>query len=163
MRGNWKASAEAFEQCTRVRSDWTDALVNLGVAYWQQGDRDTATQAFEMATIADGKNREALRALAYLGLETNDLKRAEDAALKLGQLGESIPELLYQIALLRQKSGEHEQASKIYRQALNQKQKFPEALVNLGHALRAIGEEQEARKVWRQAVEIEPQLAEKIR
>ncbi|MBI4908647.1 MAG: tetratricopeptide repeat protein [Acidobacteria bacterium] len=159
-RGNWKASAEAFEQCTSLRGDWTDALVNLGVAYWSQGDRDTASNAFEMALQNDPRNVEVLRALSHLYVEMNDLAKAEETEAKLSGLGESTAEILYHVGLARQKSGEHEHASRCYRQALYQKPKFSEALINLGHALRAMGDEQEARKVWRQAVEHQPELAD---
>jgi tetratricopeptide (TPR) repeat protein len=68
--------------------------------------------------------------------------------------------LLYNLALLRQKSGQHAEATDLYRRALTQNPKFTEALINLGHALKSLGEEEQARDCWRQAVEANPQLAE---
>ncbi|MBL8232286.1 MAG: tetratricopeptide repeat protein [Bryobacterales bacterium] len=160
LRGSWKGSAEAFEECTRIRGDWADAFVNLGVSYWQLGDRETAAQAFEMANAAEPGSTEILRAIAGLSLEMHELAKAEEIERKLADAGESTADLLYNIGLLRQKDGDHQEAARFYRQALAQKPKFSEALINLGHALRAVGEEQEARRCWRQAVEYDPQLAD---
>ncbi len=76
------------------------------------------------------------------------------------EAGERSPELFYNTGLLLQKSGQLDDAVRLYNEALAEKPDFPEALLNLGHALKAQGHEDEARKYWRQALEARPQLAQ---
>jgi tetratricopeptide (TPR) repeat protein len=61
--------------------------------------------------------------------------------------------------LLLQKSEEHNEAARFYREALDASPEFPEALLNLGIALKALGEEEEARSHWRRALKAKPELA----
>ena len=62
--------------------------------------------------------------------------------------------------MLLQKTGQIEDAIKLYRQAVEQRPNFAEALLNLGHALKAKGEIDEARSCWKQALEFKPDLAQ---
>jgi len=58
-----------------------------------------------------------------------------------------------------QKSGQVEDAVRLYQEALSDRPNFPEALLNLGHALKSQGKPDEAREFWRQALEQKPELA----
>jgi protein O-GlcNAc transferase len=78
---------------------------------------------------------------------------------KLIENGERAPEFLYNAALLHQKSGQQEQAVKLYREALVASPDFPEALLNLGIALEALGQKEEARASWQKALVLKPELA----
>jgi protein O-GlcNAc transferase len=129
------------------------------LAYWKKGDAAAARKAFEKALASDPKSIDALRGLAALAMERQDLEQAFDMQSKLIQLGQRSPELFYNTGLLLQKSGLLEDAVKHYRQALNEKPNIAEALLNLGHALKALGQEDEARTCWRKALESDPDLA----
>ena len=61
--------------------------------------------------------------------------------------------------MLLQRSGQIEDAIRLYHEALAERPNFAEALLNLGHALKAKGEVDEARNYWRQALEQKPELA----
>ena len=73
--------------------------------------------------------------------------------------GERNPELFYNTGLLLQKSGQLDDAVKLYREALAEKPEFPEALLNLGHALRSQGNQDEAKNCWKKALAQKPELA----
>ena len=74
-------------------------------------------------------------------------------------VGERSPEVFYNTGLLLQKSGQLEDAIRLYQEALNEKPQFAEALLNLGHALKAQGRNEEAKSFWRQAINVKPELA----
>jgi tetratricopeptide (TPR) repeat protein len=104
---------------------------------------------------------DALRTLAALSVDMEDYILALDIESKLEELGETLPELSYNIGILLERSNLHEDAARSYRRATKEKPGFAEALLNLGHALRALGQEEEAQTCWQQALEAKPELAEK--
>ena len=75
------------------------------------------------------------------------------------EAGERTPELFYNTGLLLQKSGQVEDAVRLYQEALAERPQFAEALLNLGHAMKAQGNLDGARNYWRQALEQKPELA----
>jgi len=84
---------------------------------------------------------------------------ARAGAIAVDEAGERTPELFYNTGLLLQKSGQVEDAVRLYQEALSDRPNFPEALLNLGHALKSQGKPDEAREFWRQALEQKPELA----
>ncbi len=159
QRLNYNGAVTAFEECVRRRPDWADAHLNLGIAFWKLGDKDKSRLSFELALGANPKSLDALRALAAMAVEREDLERAFDLHTRLIEMGEKSPELLYNTGLLLQKSGMFEDAVKYYQQALGERPNIAEALLNMGHALKSLGRESEARNCWKQALEVNPDLA----
>ena len=102
---------------------------------------------------------EALRGLAAMAVEREQMDQALDLQAKLIEFGERTPELFYNTGLLLQKAGNLDDAIKLYQEALTERPGFAEALLNMGHALNAKGETSEARSYWRQALEQKPELA----
>ena len=92
-------------------------------------------------------------------MEREDLDKALDLQAKLIEVGERTPELFYNTGLLLQKSGQVEDAIRLYQEALTERPTFAEALLNLGHAMKAQGNLDDARNCWRQALEQKPELA----
>ena len=82
---------------------------------------------------------DAMRGLAAMAVEREDLPKALDLQAKLIESGERTPELFYNTGLLLQKSGQLDDAIKLYQEALTERPNFAEALLNLGHALKAKG------------------------
>ena len=97
--------------------------------------------------------------LAALAVEREEYDRALDLQARLINLGEKTPELFYNTGLLLQKTGQLEDAIRLYREAIAQRPNFAEALLNLGHALKSKGEQDEARSCWKQALDFKPELA----
>ncbi|MCX6621476.1 MAG: tetratricopeptide repeat protein [Acidobacteria bacterium] len=74
-------------------------------------------------------------------------------------MGERGPELFYNTGLLLQKSGQVDDAIKLYREAVAERPGFAEALLNLGHALKERGQQDEANQCWKEALASKPELA----
>lgn len=135
--------------------------MNLGIAQRRSGDLEAAKTSFTHAASRHPVSREAWRAVATVAIDQGDYVQALEAEAKLEDLGESIPELNYNIGVLLQQSNLQEDAARSYRRAMQEKPDFAEALLNLGHALEALGQTEEARGCWQHALEVKPELAEK--
>jgi tetratricopeptide (TPR) repeat protein len=159
LRGDYAGSIEPFRTCVSKRSDWLDALINLGLAQWRTGQLEAAKATLVQAVARHPKSTDALRTLAAVIIDMGDYILALDIDKQLGELGQTMPELSYNIGILLQRSNLHEEAARSYRRATDEKPAFAEALLNLGHALKALGQDQEARTCWRKAVEAKPELA----
>jgi tetratricopeptide (TPR) repeat protein len=159
VRSHFPGAVEAFEKCLERRSPWPQAQINLGLAYWRIGDHEAAGKAFEAAIEADAESVDAIRGLAALAIENQDYAKALDFQARLIDRGERSPELFYNTGLLLQKTGQTEDAIKLYREAVADKPDFSEALLNLGHALKEQGHPDEARVYWSQALAANPALA----
>jgi tetratricopeptide (TPR) repeat protein len=160
LRGDFAASAEAFETCVKKRSDWPEAYLNAGIAYARLGNSDAARRCFQEALMLRPGSADAMRSLAALALDCQDYEEAYDLHRRLIQVGEHGPELYYNAGLLCQKLGRPEEAAMFYQQALGEDPQHLEALLNLGHVLMASGKTQEARSCWRRAILEKPELAE---
>jgi tetratricopeptide (TPR) repeat protein len=103
---------------------------------------------------------DALRGLAALAVDGQNFERALDYQARLIDKGERSPELFYNTGLLLHKSGQLDDAERLYKEALQERPTFPEALLNLGHVLKSQGKQDEARDCWKQALEQKPELAQ---
>jgi tetratricopeptide (TPR) repeat protein len=160
LRGDFAASAEAFEACLEQRQDWPEAYLNAGVAYARSGNSGAARRCFGRALMLRPDSSNALRGLAALALDGQDFVEAYDLHQRLIHLGEHGPELYYNAGLLCQKLGRTDEAANLYQQALAEDPQRLEALLNLGHVLMGLGQAEEARSCWRRAIRVKPELAE---
>ncbi len=160
QRSYFPGAVECFEKCLARRKPWPEAEINLGLAFWRSGDHDAAGTAFEAALQSDPESIEAMRGLAAISVERNDLTRALELQAGLIDRGERSPELFYNTGLLLQKTGNLDDAIRLYKEAVADKPDFPEALLNLGHALKEKGNPDEARIYWSQALAANPRLAQ---
>jgi tetratricopeptide (TPR) repeat protein len=134
--------------------------MNLAISCWNIGDHDGAVKAFEAVLALTPDSLDALRGLAALAVEREKYDQALDYQGRLIEKGERSPELFYNTGLLLQKSGQLDDAARLYKEALEDRPAFPEALLNLGHVLKSQGRQEEARDCWKQAVEQKPELAQ---
>jgi tetratricopeptide (TPR) repeat protein len=134
--------------------------VNLGLACWNVGELDRATEAFRMVLDQDPSPVDALRGLAAISVERENYDDALDYQAKLIEAGERSPELFYNTGLLLQKAGQVDDAIRLYKEALEEKPEFAEALLNLGHAMKEKGQPDEARGYWKKALEVKPELGD---
>jgi tetratricopeptide (TPR) repeat protein len=109
------------------------------------GDPENAAKAFEAVLASNADSVDALRGLAALSVERDNFDQALDYQARLIEKGERSPELFYNTGLLLQKSGQLDDAVRLYKEALQERPEFPEALLNLGHVLKSQGRQDEAR------------------
>ncbi len=160
QREDFRGAAEAFEGCLKYRPQWPEAYTNLALAYSGLGERGHAERIYEKMLEADAKCLDALRGLAALAIQASDFQVALDFHVRLVDLGERSPEVLYNAGLMYEKVGQLDKAMKLYRDALAQQPDMPEALLNLGRILESNGKSDEARACWSKALEAEPALAQ---
>jgi tetratricopeptide (TPR) repeat protein len=108
----------------------------------------------------DPKSIDALRGLAALAIQSSDFDSALEFHVRLIDLGERSPEVLYNAGLMYEKAGQLDKAVRLYRDALVQQPDMPEALLNMGRILETTGKGEEARACWAKALEAEPALAQ---
>lgn len=142
--GDFEGAEEAFEQALRLRPEWTDARMNLGLALWKLGQAEQAAKLFERVLAQEPESADVVRALAALAMERRDFGRALELQNRLGELGEPIWGLSYNLGLLHQSNGEAETAARFYRKALREKPDFAEALVSLNQTLEGLKQEARA-------------------
>ena len=143
--------------------DFAGGLVvhlNAGIAYARGGNATAARKSFQDALMLRPDSSDAVRGLAAIALELEDLDEAYQQHRRLIELGEHAPELFYNAGLICQKRGQTEDAVTFYQQALNEDPQFAEALLNLGHALMSLGQPDDARSFWRRAIREKPELAQ---
>ncbi len=103
--------------------------MNLGLAQWKLGDQDGARRAFQAVLETEPNSIDALRGLAAMAIEREELDQALDLQAKLIENGERTPELFYNTGLLLQKAGNVDDAIKLYQEALAERPNFAEALL----------------------------------
>jgi tetratricopeptide (TPR) repeat protein len=123
-------------------------------------DHESASKAFQAVLATNPESLDALRGLAALAVENSNFDQALEHQARLIEKGERSPELFYNTGLLLQKAGQLNDAEKLYREALQERDQFPEALLNLGHVLKGLGQQDQARDCWKKALEQKPDLAE---
>src|SRR5262249_1444028 len=95
LRGDYAARAEAFQACLAKRQDWAEAYLNAGIAYVRSGQPEAARKSFQEVLMLRPDSSDAVRGLAALALEQQDLAEAYDLHRRLIELGEHSPELYY--------------------------------------------------------------------
>jgi tetratricopeptide (TPR) repeat protein len=142
---DFKGARECFQRVMTAHPEWVEAQLNYGLCCWKLGDPEAAIAALGKVLAREPGAIDALRALAAIHLERHDYREALDLQARLGDLGQPIWALSYNLGLLHQHAGENEAAAHCYQKALQENPGFTEALVNLGQALKGLGREEEAR------------------
>ena len=159
QQGNFAGAADAFERCLLEQADWSAAWLNLSLAQWRSGDRESAKGTLEKALSRNSSFVQALRLRAALAVEDGDWAGAAVIEARLTKLGENTAELIYNIGVLQQKDGLIDEAAVSYQSALKQNAGFADAQLNLGHVLHVLGQTADAQFAWKAAVEANPELA----
>ena len=159
-REDFRSAAESFRNCLRKRASWTEAEVNLGLAYWKLGQHAQCREVLEKLVAREPDCKEAVRGLAANSLDEEDMEGALKWHHRLQQLGDSSPEVLHNTGLLLHRAGQLEAAIESYQAAVIAKPDFAEAMLNLGHVLQSAGREMEARESWSKALELRPEFAQ---
>jgi protein O-GlcNAc transferase len=156
QRGNFVGAVEAFETCLIEQPNWRAAVLNLSLAQWRCGDRTLATATLEGALA---QNPDTLRLRANLAIDGGEWKTTQDVEAQLSAAGENTSEIAYNIGVLQQRAGLHQQAVPTYKHALEQNPNFAEAWLNLGHAFKTLGQDGDAQSAWLAALAAKPELA----
>jgi len=158
-RSDFPGAIEALEQIATKPRARSEAQVNLAIAYWRSGQCNAAKTLLQKALEDRPDAVEFQRILAVVAVSEGNLDEAVKWEAMLAQLGESMPELSYNVGVLLQDAARYDDAARALERAVQGKPRFGEALLNLGHALKGLGQEERAKECWREAVEAMPELA----
>jgi tetratricopeptide (TPR) repeat protein len=159
QRGDYAGCVECLRACLERRPAWSAAELNLALAYWKLGRHSQSQEVLLELLRREPGNLEAVRGMSANALEQKDTANALRWHLCLQELGERSPEVLQNIAILYQQTGDLGGAIRGYQEVLAAKPDFAEALLNLGHAQQASGDLASARDSWVRALELKPELA----
>ncbi len=158
-RGAAEQAAQSFEKATALQPDWTEAEINLALAYQATGKTQQSEELLEGILKREPNHTGALRALATLALNHSDAGRALALHEKLIELGDANEDVYFNCGVLAQGLHRPEDAIKFYREAISRRKNFAEAMLNLGHVLNTMGQTAEARNYWVPALELKPEFA----
>ena len=158
-RGAAAEAAASFESALQLHPNWTEAEINLALAYQATGELDRAQTLLEAVRGREPNHAGALRALATLALNQSKSEQALELHKQLIGLGEANEDVYFNCGVLAQTLNRPEDAIKYYREALNLRKNFAEALLNLGHVLSTLGQTAEAKNYWVPALELKPEFA----
>jgi tetratricopeptide (TPR) repeat protein len=158
-RGAAEDTIASFETALQLRPAWTEAEINLALAYQATGQMDRAQSLLEGVRTREPKHAGALRALATLALNQSKPQQALDLHKQLIDLGEANEDVYFNCGVLAQGLNRPDDAIKYYREALALRKNFAEALLNLGHVLSTQGQTAEAKNYWVPALELKPEFA----
>jgi tetratricopeptide (TPR) repeat protein len=158
-RGAASDATASFESALQLHPNWTEAEINLALAYQATGRLDRAQSLLETVRTREPNHAGALRALATLALSQSKPEQALDLHKQLIALGEANEDVYFNCGVLAQTLNRPEDAIKFYREALALRKNFAEALLNLGHVLSTLGQTAEAKNYWVPALELKPEFA----
>jgi len=72
------AARVSFTKALELHGEFAEAMVNLGVLEWDEGNEDAALRNFEQALRLDPTNRDLVINLGMIYAQTKKLKQAED-------------------------------------------------------------------------------------
>lgn len=153
--GLQKRSEEAilyFQRAIDVFSIFTEAHMNLGIAYCQSGDLPNAVKAFEAAIELDGHDgeygRQAVQKIAYFEKMTR-----ENSGISLSEYLRNHE--VYNKAFVALKNREFTKAIKLFERVLSVDPTNVQSHGNMGLAYASLGEKQKALEFLDKAVALD--------
>ena len=130
---------EAFEAAVRLRSSWSAALLQLGLAYASANRREEAVESYKQALRLHPEDIDTLAALAHASLLLGRYEEAEQAAARMIEVMPlaSGPRLILGVAQLLQ--GRYADADESLRRAVSLEADLAEACYGIGLAAIALG------------------------
>jgi tetratricopeptide (TPR) repeat protein len=178
--GHWKDSITLFERAISVTSDNYIAHLNLGAAWYAQGDIDRAIGHYEkalrinanhaniheslgVALLAKGRHQEAIPHLTRaLEIDPESKSARRNLQIALGHMDESADEAesYNRKAIALAAEGKIDAAIKMFKEAIQINPGFYEAHYNLGNVLGRQEKLDEAIHHYSEAVRIHPHYPE---
>jgi Flp pilus assembly protein TadD/peroxiredoxin len=131
-----------------------------GVAFFQHGFLDPATQAFQQVIATRPDDADAYYNLGTLYLRRNSLPEAQQYLEQTVKLRPNYPEAWNNLGMIAGQRGNTEDAIRNFRQSLQLRPSYATALLNLGNVYRRQGNLDEAETLLKLAFDSEPRNPE---
>jgi Flp pilus assembly protein TadD/peroxiredoxin len=138
------------------QGDFQRNAFTYGVAFFQRGYLEQATESFQQAIAAKPSDAEAYYNLGTLYLRRSDPKQARQNLEQAVALRRNHPEAWNNLGMLSAQEGEPEQAIADFKQSLTFKPDYVIAMVNLANLYRRQHSFGEADKLLERALQLEP-------
>jgi len=109
-QGDLNGAREAYSKALEQRSDYVDAITNMGVVYYQEGNLEEAIRWFEKALALTPDDPVTNYLMGATFLQQQRLDKAEQYLRKANEADPNMPEPYYGLAVLHKMRGEKEQA-----------------------------------------------------
>jgi Flp pilus assembly protein TadD len=160
--GKHEQAVQAYREAIRLKPDFAEAWINLGVAYADLGQYQQAVQAY----------REAIRLKAdfapawyNLGNSYGKLGRPQEvaqASREAIRLKPDYAEAWTNLGVIYGKLGRYQEAAQTFREAIRLKPDYAKAWYNLGLAYARQGSRSKVMEVYQQLRTLDPELADKF-
>jgi tetratricopeptide (TPR) repeat protein len=104
------AAIDAYRRCLRLRPDSTEAWINLGRLFAENGDADAASECFGTALKLDPSDATALYNLGVVAQDAGREKEAIGLYVRSLELDPALAEAHYNLATIFDQRGESQQA-----------------------------------------------------
>jgi tetratricopeptide (TPR) repeat protein len=156
--GNYPGAVKAYERGLAVEPENPELLNSLGFSLFQQGMNEEAIAAFEKALAADPKHAKAHNNLALASIDLGEFELAE-AHYRESLAIEPQPAIYSDLGFVLERMGMIEEASEMYRKALELDPESASAHYNLAGSLARRGEFTDAERHFRTALAERPNAA----
>jgi len=143
-----------------VRDRFQRNAFTYGVAFFQHGFLDQATQSFLEAIVEKPDDPDAHYNLGTLFLQRNSPSEAQRYLQKAVELRPNYPEAWNNLGMLAAERGENEQAVQHFQRSLELRATYATALLNLGNLYRRQGNLEQSQTLLQKALESEPENPE---
>ena len=156
--GKFERAVEQYKKAIELNPNFTDAGVNLGVAYKTLGSYEQAINEYHKVIDLNPKEFRALNNIGNLILEKGDSKSAKHWLKKALLLNPNSSDVLNNLGLVYKMENQLKTAEKYFLKAIKENSESYEPALNLGIIFQTKGQCLEAIKYYDIALRINPEL-----
>ncbi|MCZ6689711.1 MAG: tetratricopeptide repeat protein [Planctomycetota bacterium] len=159
-QGNIEAAIRSFQEAVEIDPRRMRSQLGLGMCLLKQGDFQKSVDVLHKVVEALPRHRDAHLALGEAYLSLGNFDEAQDAYMKGAPSGQSIPEILYGLAVISLGKGEKKLAKQQLNEILVQDTMNKDARLTLAAIARDEGDHAESLRLCEEALENEPESSE---
>jgi len=156
----YDAAIQSFEKAINIKSDFSDALNNLGISLQEKGRLKEAIVAFKKALSINPSYADAYYNMGIALQKDGELIEVIEAFNQAIQVKPNFPEAHNNLGIALQEQGKLEEATRAFNTAVSINNEYSEAYYNLGDAFKEQGIIEQAIQAYNQALTIKPNYAE---
>ena len=161
-QGNIEAAIRSFEEAVEIDPRKMRSQLGLGMCLLKQGDFQRSIEVLDKVVETLPGHRDAHLALGEAHLSLGNLDDARDAYMKGAPSGQSIPEVLYGLAVISLGKGERKLAKQQLNEILVHDTLNRNARLTLAAIARDEGNHAESLRLCEEALEKEPESSETL-